>query len=252
MRLRWHYGDQLRMGNADDRADARAGRGRAARRGSAEPAAELRHADRPGALRADRVLGAGVPRRRRGTSPRARHATSGCCGGCACASCSGGLLDDPELIAAAARRRRPRSGRARRWCAREEVEAELQADIAAARTPPPAARALDHKLGGPRSRAALHRAELRLMSTRVRPSCRASTRSRPTRSMIANLAPGARRRRKPEAGRGGARVAGEPLATAEVALIDSSTPARARGAQPRGDAARGRSRFYWTLSESPA
>ena len=32
----------------------------------------------------------------------------------------------------------------------DDVEAALQADIAAARDPLPAARALDHKLGGPR------------------------------------------------------------------------------------------------------
>ena len=71
----------------------------------------------------------------------------------------GGLLDDPALIAAAAQDAGldPAAARVVRD---DEVEAALQADIAAARGPRPAARALDHKLGGPQERAPLHGAEL--------------------------------------------------------------------------------------------
>ena len=46
-----------------------------------------------------------------------------------------------------------------RWSATAAVEDALRADIEAARSPSPAARALDHKLGGPPTRAATpHRA----------------------------------------------------------------------------------------------
>jgi hypothetical protein len=62
----------------------------------------------------------------------------------------GGLLDDPDLIAAAARDAGLDPARLLEWCDQAEVEEALQGDIAAARAPLPAARALDHKLGGPR------------------------------------------------------------------------------------------------------
>ena len=64
--------------------------------------------------------------------------------------CSAALLDDPELIAAAARDVGLDPDELDAWCGERDVEAALQADIAAARAPAPAARALDHKLGGPR------------------------------------------------------------------------------------------------------
>src|SRR3978361_320027 len=51
-----------RLAHADDRADARAGRGGEARSRRAHSAAHPRDADRPGAVRATRVVGAGVPR----------------------------------------------------------------------------------------------------------------------------------------------------------------------------------------------
>ena len=70
-----------------------------------------------------------------------------------------GLLDDPELIAAAARDVGLDPAELQEWCARDDVEAALQEDIAAARNPLPAARALNHKLGGPpRSGATRRRA----------------------------------------------------------------------------------------------
>ena len=59
---------------------------------------------------------------------------------------AGGLLDDPALIDGAATDvgLDPRALRA--WCAEPETETELAADVAAARAPSAAARALDHKL----------------------------------------------------------------------------------------------------------
>src|SRR5215218_459182 len=61
---------------------------------------------------------------------------------------TGGLVDDPELIAAAARDVGLDPGELERWTGEERTGRALEADAAAARDPLPAARALDHKLGG--------------------------------------------------------------------------------------------------------
>ena len=61
----------------------------------------------------------------------------------------GGLLDDPALLAAAATDIGLDADELTRWSATPAVEDALRADIEAARAPSPAARALDHKLGGP-------------------------------------------------------------------------------------------------------
>src|SRR4051812_18983010 len=63
----------------------------------------------------------------------------------------GGLVGDSEVIAAAARDAGLDPDELERWCGSAEVEQALQADTEAARAPSAAARALDHKLGGPRS-----------------------------------------------------------------------------------------------------
>jgi hypothetical protein len=63
---------------------------------------------------------------------------------------AGGLLDDPMLIEAAADDAGIDPGELAVWVASEETGEALEADVAAARSPAPAARALDHKLGGPR------------------------------------------------------------------------------------------------------
>ena len=60
------------------------------------------------------------------------------------------LIDDPVLIEAAAADAGIDPGELAIWVASEETGAALEADVAAARSPAPAARALDHKLGGPR------------------------------------------------------------------------------------------------------
>jgi predicted DsbA family dithiol-disulfide isomerase len=63
---------------------------------------------------------------------------------------AGGLIDDPMLIEAAAADAGIDPGDLAVWVASEETGEALEADAAAARSPGPAARALDHKLGGPR------------------------------------------------------------------------------------------------------
>src|SRR5919199_5264850 len=62
----------------------------------------------------------------------------------------GGLLDDPALVDAAAADAGIDPAALADWCASDAVAAALEADAARARDPLPAARALDHKLGGPR------------------------------------------------------------------------------------------------------
>src|SRR3954468_8578241 len=62
----------------------------------------------------------------------------------------GDLLDDPALIDGAAADAGIDPAALAAWAATDEVAAALEADAAAARDPLPAARALDHKLGGPR------------------------------------------------------------------------------------------------------
>src|SRR3954454_7133439 len=62
---------------------------------------------------------------------------------------AGGLLDDPALIAAAARDLGLDPHDIEQWAATRAVDDALNADIARARNPTPAARALDHRLGGP-------------------------------------------------------------------------------------------------------
>src|SRR4051812_8776357 len=64
---------------------------------------------------------------------------------------AGGLLDDPALIAAAARDIGLDPDELTGWTGTPAVEDALRADIARSRNPSAAARALDHKLGGPES-----------------------------------------------------------------------------------------------------
>src|SRR3954466_6366526 len=148
LRLRWHYGDGLRWrttmivltrepGEAEKLAEGAPGLQRRygmpiaprpyARPASSEPACRAVVAARvhaPGAveplLRALRVR-------------VMQH----------------GLLDDPGLIAAAGGGAGVDPDVRAGWSAEAQVESELAGDIAAARSPAPAARALDHKLGGP-------------------------------------------------------------------------------------------------------
>src|SRR5215207_3832185 len=62
---------------------------------------------------------------------------------------SGELLDERPVIEAAAAEAGIPSGELASWTSDPAVENELRADMAAARAPTPAARAMDHKLAGP-------------------------------------------------------------------------------------------------------
>src|SRR4051794_7065731 len=149
LRLRWHYGDGLRWrttmivltrepGEAEKLAEGAPGLQRRygmpidprpyARPASSEPACRAFVAARLHAPdRAEALL--------RGLRVRAML---------------GGVLDDPALIDAAAADAGIDPDAVATWCASDGVATALEGDAAAARDPLPAARALDHKLGGPR------------------------------------------------------------------------------------------------------
>lgn len=155
-----------------------------------------------------------------------------------------GLLDDPDLIARAVDEAGLGESDVRRT---ESVERALEADIAAARNPAPAARALDHKLGGPieARRYTAPSYELRRGDTLI-----AIPGFQPVdvyETAIANIAPDLQRRPKPNSVAEVIDWAGdEPLATAEVAEImqldDQRTRSElAKAAHPEPAAAD----FYW-------
>jgi hypothetical protein len=132
----------------------------------------------------------------------------------------GGLLDDPELIAAAASDVGIAPDELSAWCAEDDVEEALQADIRAARSPSPAARSLDHKLGGPRGerRYTAPSYELRRADglTFVLPGFNPIE---AYEAAIANLEPDLPRRPAPASVSEVLAWADEPLATAEIALV---------------------------------
>jgi 2-hydroxychromene-2-carboxylate isomerase len=66
------------------------------------------------------------------------------------ATMAGGLLDDPELLAGAVREAGLDPDELAAWAATDEVGRAIEADAAAARDPSERARALDHRLSGPR------------------------------------------------------------------------------------------------------
>jgi 2-hydroxychromene-2-carboxylate isomerase len=134
---------------------------------------------------------------------------------------AGGLLDDPGLIAAAARDAGLDPGLLQDWCAEPGTEAELAADIAAARAPSRAARALDHKLGGPD-----HERRYSAPSYELRRSDGSASASVPGfnpvgvyETVIANLAPEIPRAAAPDSVAELLAWAVAPLATAEVLEI---------------------------------
>jgi 2-hydroxychromene-2-carboxylate isomerase len=155
----------------------------------------------------------------------------------------GGLLDDPELIDGAAREAGIEPAQLSRWAASAEVSAELEADIAAARHPIAAARALGHKLGGPEQERR-YTAPTYLIDGVVVPGFN------PVEAyevVIANAAPGLTRRPTPASAQEVLGWAPEPLATAEIALImqtDIESARRALGEVGRFEPAGADG--YWT------
>lgn len=107
------------------------------------------------------------------------------------------------------------------WCARPEVEVELLADKAAARSPSLAARALDEKLGGPRNqrRYTTPSYELVLTDGDATAAVPGFNPVEAYETAIANLAPALVRQPTPKSVEEILAWADEPLATAEVAAV---------------------------------
>jgi 2-hydroxychromene-2-carboxylate isomerase len=248
-RLRWHYGEQLvwrnRMivltlepGHAEMLAEGAPGLQR--RYGMPiDPTPRARPASSEPACRAVVAARLNAPEAEEPLLRRLRvHAMLG------------GLLDEPEVIAAAAGEAGLDPAALSRWCAGEEVEQALAADIAAARSPSPAARALDHKLAGP-ARERRYSAPSYEIADDERGRSFAVPGFNPFEAYetaIANLAPELVRRPRPAGVAAVLEWAGEPLATVEVAAVAQLEVGQARVelARVATPLAAGAG-FYWEL-----
>ncbi len=132
----------------------------------------------------------------------------------------GDLIDEQEVIDAAATSAGLDADRLWGWSKEAEVERQLREDMLAARMPLPAARALDHKLGGPAEERrytcpslVLHRdGREPVVAPGFQPVAAYEV-------LLANLAPELERRAEPASAAEVLGWAGEPLAAAEVAAV---------------------------------
>jgi len=166
----------------------------------------------------------------------------------------GELIDEPEVIAAAARDAGLDPERLESWQGEAESEAELGADMVAAREPMPAARVLDHKLanwsGGRRYTCPSY--EIVRLSDRVRIAV-PGFQPFPVYDVIAaNLVPSLGRREPPESVEHLLHWAGKPLATQEVAVVCDIPLERAREELGRVASERHQgSDGFWSLAAEP-
>jgi predicted DsbA family dithiol-disulfide isomerase len=163
---------------------------------------------------------------------------------------AGGLLDDPELIRDAARTAGIDPDELESWMAEDETEEALREDLARAREPMPAARALDYKLanwsGGRRYTCPSY--EIERLEDGVKVSVPGFQPFASYDVILANLLPDLERRDPPDDAAEVLRWAGTPLASQEVATVmDISRPeareALGRVAEERHVGADG----FWTL-----
>jgi predicted DsbA family dithiol-disulfide isomerase len=151
---------------------------------------------------------------------------------------AGELLDDSDTLELAAEQAGLPVGELAQWAAAPEVEEALRADMAAARSPSPASRAQDYKLGGPSEERRYTCPSYELVrGTEPPPDWPTAMRVdlpgfRPVEAYeaaIANLAPELTRRSDPHSPAEVLAWAGVPLATAEVAAVMDREPADVRG-----------------------
>jgi predicted DsbA family dithiol-disulfide isomerase len=163
---------------------------------------------------------------------------------------TGGLLDDPVLIAGAAGDAGLQAGELERWMQEPDTRAALERDIDAARSPSAAARALDHKLGGPPGQR-----RYTAPSYELRRSDGAATASLPGfhpveayEAAIASIAPELERRPRPVTVAELLQWACVPLATAEVVMVMAQPEAVVRTALAKTAAPTpAGADFYWSL-----
>jgi predicted DsbA family dithiol-disulfide isomerase len=250
LRLRWHYGDQLQWslrmivltlepGEAERLAEGAPVLQR--RFGMPiDPAPYPRTFSSEPACRAVVAAGRNAPQRQARLLRALRVRTM-----------AGGLLDDPDLIAGAARDAGVDADRLAAWMEEPETRAALDAEIKAARMPTRAARALDHKLGGPREQRR-YTAPSYVMRRADRTAAATLPGFHPVEAYeaaIANLAPELERARKPADVEELLKWASVPLATAEVVAIMQQSEQRVRAAlatvaQPAAVGADA----YWSLA----
>jgi predicted DsbA family dithiol-disulfide isomerase len=158
----------------------------------------------------------------------------------------GGLLDDPALLAAAATDVGLDPADVERWSRMPAVEDALRADIDAARSPSPAARRLDHKLGGPAHERRYTAPSYELASDGRTFSIPGYNPIEAYEAAMANF--GLTRRAKPESVEQVLAWASEPLATVEVIAIMQGDAARTRAALARAATPTpAGADLYWTL-----
>jgi hypothetical protein len=145
---------------------------------------------------------------------------------------AGGLLDDPDLIAAAAVDAGLDPEGLERWTEDPATHAALDEDIAAARSPSPSARALDHKLGGPEHerRYTAPSYELRRRDGTASASVPGFNPVQAHEAAVASIAPELSRRPQPDTVVDLLSWAEVPLATAEVVAIMQRPEAEVRTA----------------------
>jgi 2-hydroxychromene-2-carboxylate isomerase len=229
MRVRWHYGDGLewrtRMiiltrekGEAEKLAQGAPGLQR--RFGMPiDPAPYPRPASSEPACRAVVAARLNAPEHEDALLRELRMRTM-----------AGGLLDDPRLIDVAAADAGIDPRELARWVASEETGAALEADAAAARSPAPAARALDHKLGGPPGERRYTAPSYEFGDSARTIVVPGFTPVEAYEVAIANLAPELERRPAPEDVGELLDWAPYPLATAEVIAITGLGASAARAA----------------------
>ena len=226
-RLSWLYGDELEwkvrlVGLAASPQDneEKGSPPEQAGAGVREDRARARHADRHLRAPAHGGDGARVP----GGGRRALHAPDAMRAllrSLRVRTFAGELLDAPETIAGAARDAGIEPAELRRWMAGDDVARELEEDMARAREPLPAARALDHKLanwsGGRRYTCPSY--EIVRLSDGVRIAVPGFQPFAAYDVVLANLVPGMDRREDPASAAEVLEWAGTPLASKEVAVL---------------------------------
>jgi len=169
---------------------------------------------------------------------------------------AGELLDDSDTLEHAAEQAGLPVAELAEWAAAPEVEKALRADMQAARSPSPASRAQNYKLGGPSEERRYTCPSYELLRATDPPADWPTARRvdlpgfRPVEAYeaaIANLAPELVRRPKPESVADILAWAAEPLATAEVAAIAQldATQARVKLSRVARPIPAGAD-FYWT------
>jgi 2-hydroxychromene-2-carboxylate isomerase len=162
---------------------------------------------------------------------------------------SGGLLDDPQLIGAAAGDAGLDPERLRTWSTEPDTDQALAQDIADSRRPSAAARALDHKLGGPADERRYTAPSYELSTAQATTCLPGFNPVEAYEAAIANLDPALARRPAPESVTELLEWADVPLATAEIVAIMQLPEAEVRAqlatsalATPAG------ADMYWTLA----